>query len=113
MINEIRLGNFAKVVVAGVVTDRKRITLEDLVRQHMNKDVTFEPVPLNVQTLTLLAFQTDGFTYYKVGSNGRKLVLGNYKGGLHYMIGNVPGIQVQTVHHVQNLYFDTVGEEVI
>ena len=113
MINEIRLGNIAKVVIAGVVQDKKRITLEDLVRQHMNKDVTFEPVPLNTQTLTLLQFQTDTLTWYKTGSNGRKLVLGNYKNGLYYMQGNVPGIQVQSVHHVQNLYFDTVGEEVI
>lgn len=113
MINEIRLGNFAKVVVAGVVTDKKRITLEDLVRQHTNKDVTFEPVPLNSQTLQLLQFQTDGLTWWKQGANGRRLTLGNYKNGLHFMLGSTPGIQVQTVHHVQNLYFDIVGEEVI
>ena|SRR5687768_6519082 len=113
MINEIRLGNFAKVIVAGVVTDRKRITLEDLVRQHTNKDVTFEPIRLNDQRLADLGFLTDGMAFWKSGANGRKLTIGNYKNGYYYMVGNQPGIQVQSVHHIQNLFFDTVGEEVI
>jgi N6-adenosine-specific RNA methylase IME4 len=113
MIQELRLGNYYKKIVNGVAVDNKQLTIEDIVEYHTNGNVYFEPIRITDARLTKMGFTSDQLTWTKTAANGKKVVLGNYKPGYYLMSGNTAQIQVQFMHHIQNVYFGHTGEEVI
>lgn len=81
---------------------------------------TLEPIPLTHEILKRCGFQTDEISYwYEFSFNGivSYLTIGHYKDNVFRFLPtgslSISGVQIKSVHQLQNLYFSLTNQELI
>lgn len=119
--NELRIGNL--VYNESYITEKITSVIEDQVKskpylsffdENWVNIKHIEPIPLTEEWLLKFGFETDEICFYK-----ENFTIGHFAGNMFIWLpsGSLSsskyGVEIKTIHHLQNLYFSLFEKELV